>query len=330
MTCRRPLLLCYAAIGLALLVILMGGWTRIMDAGLGCPDWPGCFGQLIVPASQEQIALAQHRFGGLEVDQLKGWIEMTHRYMAASLGLLIMLLAFMGWQRRKESGYPVYLSFMLLILVILQGLFGMWTVTLKLLPPVVTIHLMGGLFTLTLLVFLAGRLRQSAQSVSPKKSGWGIRLALIVLFLQIVLGGWTSANYAGWACNHWVSCVAGQPDELDFSSGFSLNFDADQNHQGGTLSQPARAAIQMTHRVGALVVVAVVLLVSLTSLQLKHSRKPAILLLIVLMLQLVIGGANVMYGVPTILAWSHHLGAVLLLLCLLWLKFSYESEVLDG
>lgn len=107
MNCRRPLLLCYMAIGLALLVILMGAWTRIMDAGLGCPDWPGCFGQLIVPASQEQIALAQHRFGGIEIDLFKGWVEMTHRYMAASLGALILLLAFIGWRRRKEPGYPL-------------------------------------------------------------------------------------------------------------------------------------------------------------------------------------------------------------------------------
>lgn len=330
MSSRRTLLLCYTAIGLALLVILMGGWTRIMDAGLGCPDWPGCFGQLIVPASQEEIALAQHSFGGLEVDQFKGWIEMTHRYMAASLGALIMLLAFIAWRRRKEPGYPVYLSFMLLALVILQGLFGMWTVTLKLLPPVVTIHLIGGLITLTLLVLLAGQLRQSDQFVPKRPAVWGLRLAIIVLFLQIVLGGWTSANYAGWACNHWISCVAGQADVLDFRSGFNLNFDTEQNHQGGTLSQPARAAIQMTHRVGALVVVAVVLLVSLTALQEENSRKPAILLLILLMLQLVVGGANVMYGVPTILAWSHHLGAVLLLLCLLWLKFSYELGVRNG
>ncbi|WP_290703234.1 heme A synthase [Amphritea sp.] len=330
MNCRRPLLLCYMAIGLALLVILMGAWTRIMDAGLGCPDWPGCFGQLIVPTSQEQIALAQHRFGGIEIDLFKGWVEMTHRYMAASLGALILLLAFFGWQRRKEPGYPVCLSFMLLALVMLQGVFGMWTVTLKLLPPVVTIHLMGGLLTLTLLVLLASKLRQFGLSIQRRSAGWGLRLAVIILFIQIFLGGWTSANYAGWACNHWISCMEGQVDELDFRSGFSLNFNAEQNYQGGTLPQPARAAIQMAHRVGAFVVVAVVLLVSLASLPVKNSRKPAILLLILLMLQLVIGVANVMYGVPTILAWTHHLGAVLLLLCLLWLKFSHESGVRDG
>lgn len=330
MNCRRALLLCYMAIGLALLVILMGAWTRIMDAGLGCPDWPGCFGQLIVPASQEQITLAQHRFGGVEIDLFKGWVEMTHRYMAASLGVLILLLAFIGWLRRKEPGYPVYLSFALLALVVLQGLFGMWTVTLKLLPQVVTVHLMGGLLTLTLLVLLASKLRQLGLSTRKRSAGWGLRLAVLILFLQILLGGWTSANYAGWACNHWISCMEGQTDELDFRSGFSLNFNTEQNHQGGTLPQPARAAIQMTHRVGAFVLVAVILLVSITSLQVKNSRKPAILLLILLMLQLAIGGANVMYGVPTILAWSHHLGAVLLLLCLLWLKFSYESGVRDG
>lgn len=330
MNSRRPLLLCYLAIGLALLVILMGGWTRIMDAGLGCPDWPGCFGQLIVPASAEQIAAAELRFAGIEVDVFKGWVEMSHRYIAASLGAVILLLAIMGWRRRNDSGYPVCLSLVLLLLVILQGLFGMWTVTLKLFPPIVTIHLMGGLLTLTLLVLLAGKLRQSGQARTGNRSDWGVRLAVIVLFLQVVLGGWTSANYAGWACNHWLSCTAEQTDDLDFKSGFSLDFTVGQNHQGGTLSQPARAAIQMTHRFGALVVVAIVLLVSARASHIKHCRLPATLLLIVLLLQLLLGGANVVYGVPTVLAWSHHLGAVLLLLCLLWLKVRYEEGVGDG
>ncbi|BBB27630.1 COX15/CtaA family protein [Amphritea japonica] len=330
MSPRRSLLLCYLAIGLALVVILMGGWTRIMDAGLACPDWPGCFGQLIVPASAEQIAIAEQRFAGIEVDVFKGWIEMTHRYIAASLGVTIFLLAMISWRRRNDSGYPVYLSFALLLLVILQGLFGMWTVTLKLFPPVVTIHLIGGLLTLTLLVLLASKLRQYNRISTGKRSDWRLRLAIMVLFLQVALGGWTSANYAGWACDHWLSCIAEQKDELDFRSGFSLSFTADQNHQGGVLTQPARAAIQMVHRVGAFVVVAAVLLVSLRVFQIRSCRKPAVLLLIVLMLQLLVGGVSVIYGVPVVLAWAHHLGAVLLLLCLLWLKFRYELGVPDG
>lgn len=324
---RRPLVICYMAIVLAVMVILMGGWTRIMDAGLGCPDWPGCFGQITAPMSAAHIAEAQQNYVGVEVDAGKGWIEMIHRYMASTLGLLILLLAVIAWQRRKESGYPLRLSILLLVLVICQGLFGMWTVTLKLLPPVVTGHLLGGLLTLTLLVILAGKLRQVRAAESRTPGRWMMRLAVLVLFMQILLGGWTSANYAGWACTHWLSCVEGQRVDLDFRTGFSLRFDTEQNHQGGTLPQPARAAIQMTHRIGALVVTAIMLFIGVLALRNSASRKPALVLVTLLALQLLMGGANVVYGIPVVLAWLHHLGAVSLLLCLLWLKSCYELEV---
>ncbi|MBN1008960.1 COX15/CtaA family protein [Amphritea pacifica] len=327
MNTRRPLIICYLAIVLAVLVILMGGWTRIMDAGLGCPDWPGCFGQMTAPISAAHIAEAQQNFAGVEVDAAKGWLEMIHRYMASTLGLLILLLAVIAWQKRRESGYPVGLSLFLLVLVVCQGVFGMWTVTLKLLPPVVSGHLLGGLLTLTMLILLAGKLRQSAKPAKVVSGRWIMRLAVLVLFMQILLGGWTSANYAGWACTHWLSCVEGQRTELDFRSGFSLSFDIDQNHQGGTLSQPARAAIQMTHRVGALVVMATMFLAGALALRNSASRTPALILFTLLIVQIFMGGANVVYGVPTWLAWLHHVGAVSLLLCLLWLKARYESEV---
>ncbi|WP_299202380.1 COX15/CtaA family protein [uncultured Amphritea sp.] len=324
---RRPLVICYMAIVLTVMVILMGGWTRIMDAGLGCPDWPGCFGRITAPMSAAHIAEAQQNYAGVEVDAGKGWIEMVHRYMASTLGLLILLLAVIAWQKRKENGYPVRLSILLLVLVVCQGLFGMWTVTLKLLPPVVTGHLLGGLLTLTLLVMLQGKLRGADEPEIQPAGRWMMRLAVLVLFMQILLGGWTSANYAGWACTHWLSCVEGQRTDLDFRAGFSLRYDTDQNHQGGTLPQPARAAIQMTHRLGALVVTVVMLLVGVLALRNSASRKPALVLFILLVLQLFVGGANVVYGIPVMLAWLHHLGAVLLLLCLLWLKSCYESEV---
>lgn len=327
MSNRRPLQICYLAIGLAVIVILMGGWTRIMDAGLGCPDWPGCFGQMTAPISAAHIAEAQHNFSGVEVDVTKGWLEMIHRYMASTLGFLILLLAFIAWQRRKKSDYPVRLSFILLILVICQGLFGMLTVTLKLLPVVVSGHLMGGLLTLTLLIFLAGKLRHAAVPESPPSGRWIMRMAVMVLFMQMLLGGWTSANYAGWACTHWLSCVEGQRTELDFRSGFSFSLDTSLSHQGGTLPQPARAAIQMTHRAGALAVTVVILLAGALALRSSTSRKPALVLFTLLVFQLCMGAANVVYGVPAWLAWIHHAGAVSLLLCLLWLKTRYESEV---
>jgi len=182
------------------MVILMGGWTRIMDAGLGCPDWPGCFGQMTAPISAAHIAEAQQNFAGVEVDVTKGWLEMIHRYMASTLGFLILLLAFIAWQRPEKSDYPVRLSFVLLILVICQGLFGMWTVTLKLLPVVVSGHLLGGLLTLTLLILLAGKLRHAAVPESPSSGRWIMRMAGMVVFMPMLLGGGTSSNYAGWSC----------------------------------------------------------------------------------------------------------------------------------
>ncbi|MDO6563864.1 COX15/CtaA family protein [Amphritea sp. 1_MG-2023] len=331
MKTNRPLLICYVAIVLTVLVIFMGGWTRIMDAGLGCPDWPGCFGQLTAPISQQHIDAAQDNFVGVEVDAVKGWIEMVHRYMATTLGLLVMLLVVMAWRRRRQVGYPVRLSFILLLLVVLQGVFGMWTVTLKLLPPIVLGHLLGGLLTLTLLIVLAGKIRAMSNTghrSSHRSSHRGLmRVAVLILFVQILLGGWTSANYAGWACTHWFSCIAGQSTELDFATGFSFNLEADQNHQGGTLSQSARAAIQMVHRAGAVVVSIVILLVGILALQHRASRRPASLLLALLIAQLWLGGANVIYGIPTLLAWLHHVGAVSLLLCLLWLKSCYREEI---
>lgn len=327
MSNRRPLVICYLAIVLTILVILMGGWTRIMDAGLGCPDWPGCFGQVTAPVSQLHIDEARQNFVGVEVDAVKGWIEMIHRYMATTLGLLVMALVVMAWKRRQQPDYPVALSSVLLLLVVCQGLFGMWTVTLKLLPPIVLGHLLGGLLTLTVLTVLAGRIRTVGNSPRQSSHRRLMRLAVLILFVQMLLGGWTSANYAGWACTHWLSCIAGQSTELDFATGFSFNFEADQNHQGGTLSQPARAAIQMVHRAGALVVSCVMVLVSMLALQRRASRRPAYVLLGLLILQLLLGVANVVYGVPALLAWLHHVGAVSLLLCLLWLKSCYLLEV---
>ena len=335
MNTSLPLTLSRIAIGLAIIVILLGGWTRIMDAGLGCPDWPGCFGQLVVPMTSDSIAAAEQLFVDQKVDQQKGWLEMVHRYFAGTLGLIILGLAWLGWQRRHIQGYPVGLSIVLLALVIGQGVFGMWTVTLKLLPQIVTMHLLGGLLTLTLLISLSNRIGRLGCSINnyPCKSNsreWLMQLAVIVLFAQILLGGWTSANYAGWACNHWASCTKEIYSELDFRTGFSLSFDQQKNYQGGVLPQPARAAIQMVHRGGALVAVITLMLVAIRSVSATACRKPAFVLIVLLVLQSLLGFANALLGVPELLALIHHAGALALLLSLLWLKQRYESERVYG
>ncbi len=317
-----PLYLAYLALCLALGVVLLGGWTRLNDAGLSCPDWPGCYGELILPASASDQTLLQSRYPQQPLDLSRSWIEMSHRYLAATLGLVVATLAFIGWRQRGQPGYPSLLSAALLLLVMLQALFGMWTVTLRLVPQVVTLHLLGGLLTVTLLCRLQQRLGGSADiSPDPRQRGYrrGIGVAVLLLLLQAGLGGWASANYAGWSCSHWLVCEQEQSQALDFDAGFSLAPVDGRNYQGGQLPRSARAAIQMTHR-GAAVLLALYLL-GLSALLFRRPplRRATLCLLLLLALQLLLGGLNVHFGLPLGLAFAHHLGAVLLLVVLLWL-----------
>ncbi|WP_432471114.1 COX15/CtaA family protein [Amphritea sp. HPY] len=328
------------AIILALVVITLGGWTRLNDAGLSCPDWPGCFGKLVVPETSEEITRAEQEFSGLRVDIDKGWLEMTHRYAASGLGLVAMILVGVAGLNKDRKNYPFWHSVSLLLLVVIQGLFGMWTVTLKLLPIVVTLHLLGGLLTLALLIGLLQKLKllrlseSEGYEISASRSKLNIALkpakqiasvAVVLLFMQLALGGWTSTNYAGWSCTHWLYCQADIKTELDFIAGFNVETEIGPDYQGGMLPQPARAAIQMAHRVGGLIVaIALLLLIGIT--MMRHNlRKPASVLLLLLVIQLGLGIANVVLALPLLLAMAHHSGAVLLLLCLLWLKNCIED-----
>ncbi|MFC6671020.1 COX15/CtaA family protein [Marinobacterium aestuariivivens] len=319
-----PLKLSHIGVILALVVVMLGGWTRINDAGLGCPDWPGCYGHIVLPGSEEAIAKAQALYPDQPLLADKGWIEMVHRYVAGSLGLLILILAVAGWRRRHLVRYPVRLSLALCGLVILQALFGMWTVTLKLLPLVVTLHLLGGLLILSLLALLRFRLLQFYRGHAPGESatargrGW-ILAALLVLFLQIALGGWTSANYAGWACTDWLLCERQQAQTLDFPNGFDLMHEIGPNYQGGQLPREARAAIQMTHRAGAILVLLVTGIMLWQQARAGAERRPLLAIASLLALQIGLGFANIVYAVPIPLAMAHHGGAVLLLLGLVWL-----------
>jgi len=331
------------AIILALVVITLGGWTRLNDAGLSCPDWPGCYGQFVVPETSEDIARAEQQFSGLSVNVGKSWLEMIHRYAASSLGLVVTILAVLAWLSKDQDNYPVLYSVSLLLLVVTQGLFGMWTVTLKLLPIIVTLHLLGGLLTLTLLIGLLQKLKLLSRSENDRVNACSLKVtgsnissalkpvklissvAMLLLFMQLALGGWTSTNYAGWSCSHWLYCEAGIKTELDFAAGFNVKMDVGPDYQGGLLPQPARAAIQMAHRVGGLIVtIALLFLIGMVFKQ-HRLRKPAVILLIFLVMQVGLGVANVMLALPLFLAMAHHSGAVLLLLCLLWLKSCIEE-----
>lgn len=320
MSKRTPTVLVNLSIMMTLAVVLLGGWTRVNDAGLSCPDWPGCYGEYIVPGTKSQQVSAQMRYPQYPMDLRKSWIEMTHRYLAGSLGLLIGSLALVAWRHTSRSGYPARLSWLLLGFVVLQGLFGMWTVTLKLQPLIVTLHLLGGLFTLSLLV----RLRQkidSWQRGRPWQTNihkWWLRTALVLLFGQIALGGWTSANYARWACSHWMACEEGVMVELDYTSGFAQWQPVGPSYQGGKLQREARAAIQISHRIGALVVTGYIggLLILLT----RRYRLSGLIKLTgtVLLAQLLLGVMNVMM-MPVWLSLAHLTGACVLLLCILQL-----------
>lgn len=314
---KLPLSLTTFAIALALVVVLLGGWTRLNEAGLGCPDWPGCYGTWILPNDHAELAEAHP---DALIDLRKGWIEMIHRYAAGTLGLLIMWLVVMGYRQRQRPGYPLVLSFGLLLLVIAQGIFGMWTVTLQLLPVVVTIHLLGGLTTLMLLVLLRQRLVRLAAGETGSSPHPGIRLMFMALFLQLALGGWTSTNYAGWACSDWLYCHRDQPVAYDFATGLNPVMSIGPNYEGGLLPAEARAAIQVSHRLGALMLLLVSLLVTKTLWKNSRLRRPLCGYWGLLMTQAGLGIANVIWLLPLGLAVAHHAGAVALLLMLLHLN----------
>lgn len=323
------------AILLVLLVVLMGGWTRINDAGLSCPDWPGCYGHIVMPGSHEALELAQQRYPDTPIEKHKTWLEMGHRYLAGSLGLLIAALAGIAVHKRKTRAYPVGLSVALLLLVVIQALFGMWTVTLKLHPLVVTLHLMGGLLTLTLLLFLRQKLkrlniREPINTAAPQR--WFL-IGIFLLLLQIALGGWTSSNYAGYACTHWVSCNPGTELGLDFAAGFDPVKSIGPNYQGGQLGVEARAAIQVVHRIGALVVLTYTLILLWCFSRIPALTTPLRLLTVLVAAQVGLGVANIVHALPIGLAMAHHFMAVAVLLALLW---AYDragmavKEVIDG
>lgn len=314
--------LALAATLLALLVVMLGAYTRLTHAGLGCPDWPGCYGFIGVPQSAEQLAHAERHFPDVPVEAEKGWNEMAHRYFAGSLGLLIVLLALRSIRHRGLPGQPLKLPLLLLALVLLQAAFGMWTVTLKLWPQVVTAHLLGGFATLALLGLLSLRLSGAV----PASAGGLARLrglaalALLVLVGQIALGGWVSSNYAAMACTDLPTCHGQWWPATDFANGFHLAQQVGPNYLGGQLDSDARTAIHMTHRLGALIVT----LVTLTLAWQLHRvglRRLAKLVLAALCLQIGLGISNVLFHLPLAVAVAHNAGGAGLLLTMVLVNY---------
>ena len=319
----RPLVV--AAFLLAFVVVVLGAYVRLSAAGLGCPDWPGCYGHL-TPTGAEQAA-ASGALPGATVEVGKAWKEMIHRYAAGTLGLLAVIIAALAIQYRRERVVPVAFAVGLLALVIAQGLLGMLTVTWQLKPLIVTAHLLFGLATLSLLWWLAMTLsRRRARAWRAATPFLGSSLprtrrlalvALVVLALQLALGGWTSSNYAAVACPDVPKCQGAWWPDMDGRGAFVLWRGLDVNYEGGVLAQPARVAIHFAHRLGALLASGFLLLAAIRVLRIRSdpfSRRAALCVLGALALQLTLGITMVGSGFPLWLATAHSAGAALLLL----------------
>ena len=243
---------------LALCVVVFGAYVRLTDAGLGCPDWPGCYGTLTVPESVAAIEEAQANYPNSIIDKGKAWIEMIHRYIAAILGLMILSLAFLAYKNKNDINVRPSLVYGLLGLVIAQGMLGMWTVTELLMPIIVSLHLLGGMTTLGLLTYIThrhwGSVSDTLITLKPISQKL-IRFSLVILFIQIFLGGWTSTNYAALPCTDFPTCHGELIPPMDFSNGFTLWRELGMTAQGDALTLQALQAIQWIHRIGAFIFV---------------------------------------------------------------------------
>lgn len=321
------------AFGVACVVVILGAYTRLKDAGLGCPDWPGCYGNVGVPQSQDALAAANEAFPERPVEADKAWIEMIHRYFASFLGFLILVIVVLSAKARKlQPDTPIALPVILLGLVIFQGILGMLTVTLGLFPTVVMGHLMGGFTTLSLLFLLMISLRQKplAATVNNSWIGRACALGIILLAAQIALGGWTAANYAATVCIDLPFCQPGWTDRVDFVEAFQF-WGHDLNNQGLSdyeyghhLSGEAKTAIHVAHRMGAIVVsvyLFALLGYLLTTQQATWLKRGAGVALVLLIAQIALGLSNVLLGLPLAVAVAHNGIAATLLLSLIWITY---------
>lgn len=319
----------------ALVVIVLGAYTRLADAGLGCPDWPGCYGHLTVPETTEGTGFER------PLEPAKAWAEMIHRYVAGTLGILILLIFLLAaFVREIRERQGIVLPFILLCTVIFQALLGMWTVTKLLSPVIVTAHLIGGFTTLSLLGLIWLRSKQKPRSNTMSERRFNrfktLRLwaggALLLLIVQIILGGWTSTNYAAIACGPtYPACHGSLWPEADFKQGFSLSMQMQEgvDYEYGILESPARTAIHLTHRMGALVVLTVVGLLGLLlafSHKAAFARKAARIMLVLLVTQFTLGVLNVVLALPIAIATAHNLVAALLLLSLIAVNYKLSAN----
>jgi cytochrome c oxidase assembly protein subunit 15 len=341
--------LALAALLLCFTVVVLGAYVRLTAAGLGCPDWPGCYGHA-TPLGAQSSASAQAAFPLKPLNVGKAWREMIHRYAASTLGLIIIVITVLAFTTRRARLVSLPLALALLATVVFQGVLGMLTVTWQLKPLIVTGHLVFGLTTLGLLWWLwlalprnswghpssrgSGGVALSATTVEAARLAWRLALiGLVALAIQIALGGWTSSNYAAIACPDFPKCQNAWWPQTDYKDAFVLWRGLGINYEGGVLENPARVAIQLTHRMGALIATLTLSLAALTVLTRRVLAKfalPAYLVLAALLLQLTIGVSMVLRGFPLQLATAHTAGAALLLLSVLTLLRSVGAAARRG
>lgn len=323
--------LLWFAVVYTLMVVVVGAYVRLADAGLGCPDWPGCYGELTPHHARDDIARTVAEQGGTHgpVSLGKAWKEMFHRYIAGGLGLLILAITVIAWVRRQELKQSPWLATGLLALVIVQAALGMWTVTLLLKPVIVTLHLLGGLATLALLTWLALRQQPAASAAASatlvRLRPWAV-LALLVVIAQIALGGWVSTNYAALACVDFPTCHGEWLPQMDFRHGFQLVRELGMTAAGTHLSYDAITAIHWTHRAGALVTLLYVGGFALVLARSPGFARHGVALAGVLLVQVVLGIANVLGGLPLPVAAAHNAGAAILLLTMVVINFAFFSK----
>lgn len=305
-------------------VIMLGAWTRLADAGLGCPDWPGCYGHLDVRKAIEHVSGINSDAPGALREAHKTVPEMVHRYFASTLGFLILLLCGLAWRNRKHDGQPVALPTLLLGLVIFQGLLGMWTVTMGLQPTIVMLHLLGGFATFTLLCLLAARLYNWPQFLNDcdvRNLRDTTKAAIVAVILQIALGGWTTANYAAVVCTEFPICESGWTEHLDFAEAFTFwGHEHNQpDYEFGVLENDARTTIHVLHRIGAMLVffiVGLLVIKVLARARCHFYSKFATVIGVLLLVQIALGISNVLFHIPLAVAVAHNFGALLLLVSL--------------
>lgn len=313
--------LCLTASIFTLVVVLLGAWVRLEDAGLGCPDWPGCYGMLLgVPETEEAIEAANRAYPDRLVHVGKAWKEMIHRYSAGTLGLMVLAMAVIAVRNRRDSAQPLWLPLVVGALVIAQSVLGMWTVTWQLKPLVVTMHLLGGMTTLALLWWLSLRTggflppprNEAAQSLRP----W-VLAVLGIVFAQVTLGGWVSTNYAALACTDFPRCGGQWWPEANYADAFVLWQGLGVDYEFGVLDHPARVAVQFVHRIGAVITAFVVIGLAVAVWVRARTAPPRLLagvMVAILGVQWALGMTNVLAGLPLSVAVAHNGGAALLLL----------------